>query len=119
MGCVAVRAIVCITLNGAIVANLTTILLAMDCATMKMLQIHLKEKDGQTVRSLGTTSQDFIVVLVETYLEISTNFAAVRWFRQVDLYNTLLAISLDYLRFTGYLIGLAALLLSRGTSVQH
>ena len=67
------------TLKKAVVANLATILLAMDCAMMKMLQIYLKEKDGQTVQSLGTTSPDFIVVLVETYLEISTNSAVVRW----------------------------------------
>ena len=66
----------------AIVANLTTILLAMDSVMMKMLQFHLKEKIGQAAQSLGTTSLDFIVVLVIGF-EISTNFAAVRWLLQV------------------------------------
>ena len=84
MGCTApIVMIICITLTGAIVANLTTILVAIDCAMMKMLQFLLKRKDGQTVRSLGTTSLDFIVVLVETYLGILTSFAAVRWLLRV------------------------------------
>ena len=79
MGCIATQQAICTALKKAIVANLLTTLIAMVCATMKMLQFHLTKKDGQTVQSLGTISLDFIVVLVKTYLEILTNFAAVRW----------------------------------------
>ena len=91
MGCTAPIVItICITLTGAIVANLTAIPVAMDCVMMKMLQFHLKRKDGQTVQSLGTTSLDFIAVLVETYLEILTNFAAVRWLLRVKNFKCIM-----------------------------
>ena len=81
---------ICKTLMEAIVASLTTILVAMDCVMMKMSQFHLKRKDGQTVRGLGTTSLDFIVVPVETYLEILTNFAAVRWLLRVKHFKCIM-----------------------------
>ena len=58
----------------------------MVCAAMKMFQFHLKKKDGQTVQSLGTTSLDFIVVLVTGFATL-TNLDAVKWL-QVLLHSS-------------------------------
>ena len=50
----------------------------MDRAILKTLEIGLKEKVGQTVQSLDTISQVFIVVRV-TGLKTLTNFDVVKW----------------------------------------
>ena len=52
--------------------------MVMDCAILKMLEIRLKEKVGQTVQNLDILSQEFIVVLV-TGLKILINFDVVKW----------------------------------------
>ena len=50
----------------------------MDRVILKTLENRLKEKVGQTVQSLDTISQVFIVVLV-TCLKTLTNFDVVKW----------------------------------------
>ena len=61
-----------------------TILLVMDRAILKTLTNRLKEKVGQSVQSLDTISQEFIVVLV-TGLKTLTNFDVVKWLQVTKL----------------------------------
>ena len=73
-----IPAIVCKILKQDIAANLITMRFTMDCAAMKMSQRLSEEEVGQAVRGLGTTSLDFIAVLVKTGLETLTNLGVAK-----------------------------------------
>ena len=60
-----------------VAASQEIILMVMDRAIMKTLENRLKEKVGQTVQSMDTMSQVFIVVL-GTGLKTLINFNAVK-----------------------------------------
>ena len=67
-----------------IAASQEIILMVMDRAIMKTLENHLKEKVGQTVQSMDTMSQVFIVVL-GTGLKTLTHFDVVKWLQVTAL----------------------------------
>ena len=70
--------------TGLVAVSHKIIPMVMHLAILKTLENRLKEKVGQTVQSLDTISQEFIVVLV-TGLKTLTNFDAVKWLQVTKL----------------------------------